>query len=59
MNAQWTARIVRIQRADVVICTLYLATGLGIEGTNYQTLLEVGSYIRAMNLNFSFPETLT
>ncbi len=52
VHTQWTSRTIRMQSTDIEFCTVYLATGLGLEGSNYQTLLELGSFLKSRGSPF-------
>ena len=52
LATQWISRTRRAKGQDVLFCTVYLAPGLGLEGTNLITLQELGTYIRVMGVEF-------
>ncbi len=52
LATQWTARVARAQRREILFCLVYLAPGLGLDGTNVITLQELGANIKAMGLEF-------
>ena len=49
---QWTAATVRLLETALIICTVYLAPGLGFTGTNWAILSEVANYVRGMGLPY-------
>ena len=49
---QWTASTVRMARTDILFVVLYLSPHLKLEGTNYDTIIEVGSYVAAKGLPY-------
>ncbi len=53
LSTQWTARTVPTAGHDVLVVVVYLAPGLGLQGTNLITLQEVGMYIRAQGKPFA------
>ncbi len=52
METQWTARTIRMSGYDVVFAVVYLAPGDGLQGSNYITLQEVGTYLKVMGAPF-------
>ena len=52
LQTQWTGVRVRLAVMDVLIVTTYLAPGLGLQGTNWITLMEAADYIRQQSIPF-------
>ncbi|CAK0854444.1 unnamed protein product [Prorocentrum cordatum] len=47
METQWTSQTVRMRDIDVVFVSLYLVTGLGLQGETTTTLAEVAGHVRS------------
>ena len=52
VETQWTARTIRMSGYDVVFAVVYLAPGEGLQGANYLTLQEVGTYLKVLGNPF-------
>lgn len=52
MLTQWTATTVRLASMDIVVAVVYLAPNIGIQGTNWTTLLELSDYLHVQGLPF-------
>ena len=52
MLTQWTATTVRLAAMDIVVSVIYLAPNIGIQGTNWTTLLELSDYLHVQGLPF-------
>ncbi len=52
LATQWVSRLVRAAGRDILFCAVYLAPGLGLEGTNITTLQELGAYVKVMGVEF-------
>ena len=52
MRTQWTATTVRVEAMDIVVGTAYLAPGMGLQGSNWTTLLELSDYLHVQGLPF-------
>ncbi len=52
VETQWTARTIRMSGYDVVSAVVYLAPGEGLQGANYLTLQEVGTYLKVLGNPF-------
>ncbi len=49
---QWTATTVRCEALDIIVATVYLAPGLGVQGTNWTTLMELADFLYVQGLPF-------
>ena len=52
MLSQWTATKVRLEATDIVMGAVYLAPNLGIQGSNWSTLMELTDYLHVQGLPY-------
>ncbi len=52
LQTQWAGVRIRLEVLDILIIVLYLAPGLGLEGTNWVTLMECADFIRQQGIPF-------
>ena len=52
MPTQWTATTIRLAAVDIVVAVIYLAPNVGIQGSNWSTLMELADYLHVQGLPF-------
>jgi hypothetical protein len=52
LPTQWAATRVRLEVMDMLIATIYLAPDLGLQGSNWVTLMELADYVKQQGIPF-------